>query len=47
MTAKVSGAGGGDNVIGFTKSKEIKSDIEEKWKENGILPLDISIYYYE
>lgn len=45
ISAKISGAGGGDNGIAFTKELENKKLVEEKWLENGIQPLDISIYY--
>lgn len=40
---KFSGAGGGDCGIAISFDKAIAAKIEEEWKENGIVPLDVKI----
>ncbi|KGH54279.1 mevalonate kinase [Oenococcus oeni] len=45
IEAKISGAGGGDNVIAFTRDPKISQQIKNNWQEAGIIPLDLHVYY--
>ncbi|MDI4584957.1 kinase [Oenococcus sp. UCMA 14587] len=45
IEAKISGAGGGDNVIAFTKDPKISQQIKNNWQAAGIIPLDLHVYY--
>ncbi|MDR2661016.1 MAG: kinase [Lactobacillaceae bacterium] len=44
INSKISGSGGGDNVIAFVNNNEIALKIKNEWKNNNIEPLDIKIY---
>lgn len=43
IPAKVSGAGGGDNVIAITTNNEDKEKLHAAWTQNGIIPLPLHI----
>lgn len=43
VPAKVSGAGGGDNVIAITTNNEDKEKLHTAWRQNGITPLPLHI----
>lgn len=45
VAAKISGAGGGDNVIAFAQDKKIVDKIKQDWRKAGIIPLDLHVYY--
>ncbi len=45
IKAKISGAGGGDCIIAFSKNQLISEKIKKVWKKNGISPLNLKIYY--
>ncbi|MCV3295885.1 MAG: kinase [Oenococcus sp.] len=43
--AKISGAGGGDNIIAFTEKIDDIPKIQQEWRRIGIVPLDLHVYY--
>ena len=43
VPAKISGAGGGDNVIAITTNDEDKEKLHTAWQKNGITPLPLHI----
>lgn len=43
IPAKVSGAGGGDNVIAVTDDAEKADQLRQNWRDEGIIPLPLKI----
>lgn len=43
IPAKISGAGGGDNVIAITTHNENKEKLQKAWQRSGIIPLPLHI----
>lgn len=43
IPAKISGAGGGDNVIAITTRNENKEKLQKAWQRSGIIPLPLHI----
>ncbi len=41
---KLSGAGGGDCGIAFVPSREVSLQLQKRWQEKGIIPLNIQVY---